>query len=199
MFIQGCFVFIFLHWVANVYAPCYPRNFDWFSWGWSKKEILKKKIQNGQLKKTACFHSANSKYIFPKISGISPWISRIVWCIGYRCDSTYMVLRLSDVSSKTLKKSLPPNIKPYWTTFFNYYQFVIYRFLKKIILKGNQKCSSKSRLNICCVVRTHYWASAHRKFLSISVRFECGVNSLHGVLCTKPFDILAKIVNKNPV
>ena len=98
--------------------------------GMKQKRNIEKKIQNGQLKKTACFHSANSKYIFPKISGISPWISRIVWCIGYRCDSTYMVLRLSDVSSKTLKKSLPPNIKPYWTTFFNYYQFVIYGFLK---------------------------------------------------------------------
>ena len=37
---------------------------------------------------------------FSIISGIGPWVSRINWCKGNQCGSTYMVIRLSDVSSK---------------------------------------------------------------------------------------------------
>ena len=38
--------------------PCYPINLDLFSWEWSKKFFffLKKKIQNGRLKKTEFFN-----------------------------------------------------------------------------------------------------------------------------------------------
>ena len=35
------------------------------------------------------------------ISEVGPWVSRIDWCEGHWCGSTYMVVRLSDVSSKT--------------------------------------------------------------------------------------------------
>ena len=42
--------------------------------------------------------------IFAKISGISPWVSRINLCKGQQCGLTYMVVRLSDVRSKTGKK-----------------------------------------------------------------------------------------------
>ena len=47
---------------------------------------------------------ANSQYFFVKISGIGPWMCRIDWCEGHWCSSTYMVVRLSDISSKTGKK-----------------------------------------------------------------------------------------------
>ena len=49
--------------------PCCPRNFDWFSMGWSKKnkKIPKKKIQNGWLKQIEFFNSLDSQY----------WVSRI--------------------------------------------------------------------------------------------------------------------------
>jgi hypothetical protein len=39
--------------------------------------FLKKKIQNGRLKKTAFLKIANSQNCFVKISWISPWVSRI--------------------------------------------------------------------------------------------------------------------------
>ena len=39
--------------------------------------FLKKKIQNGRLKKSAFFKTANSQYFFVKISCIGPWVSRI--------------------------------------------------------------------------------------------------------------------------
>ena len=39
--------------------PWYPRTFDGFSKKWSKK--IKKKVQNGQLKKTEFFKIANSQ------------------------------------------------------------------------------------------------------------------------------------------
>jgi hypothetical protein len=81
---------------------------DWFSQGSSKKIIflLKKKIQNGRFNKTEFFKIANSQNVFVKISWIGPWISMIDWCKGHWCSSTYMVKRLSDVSSKTSKKCI---------------------------------------------------------------------------------------------
>ena len=39
-----------------------------------------------------------------KISGIDPWVSRINWCKGQWCGLTYMVVRLSDISTKKGKK-----------------------------------------------------------------------------------------------
>jgi hypothetical protein len=42
-----------------------------------KKYFLKNKIQNGRLKKTKFFKTANSQYFFSKISWIGPWVSRI--------------------------------------------------------------------------------------------------------------------------
>ena len=49
---------------------------------------------------------ANSQYFFVKISGIGPWMCRIDWCKGHWCGSTYMVVRLSDITSKTGKKCI---------------------------------------------------------------------------------------------
>ena len=61
---------------------------------------MKQKNQNSWLKKTEIFNSPNSQYFFAKISGIGPWVSRINWCKLHQCGSTYMVIRLSNVSSK---------------------------------------------------------------------------------------------------
>ena len=44
---------------------------------------------------------ANSQICFGKISWIGPWVSRIDWCKGQWCGSTYMAVRMSDISSKT--------------------------------------------------------------------------------------------------
>ena len=72
----------------------------------NSKKKFKKKIQNGRLKKAEFFNSANSQYFFVKISWISPWVSRIDWCEGHWCGSTFMVVRRSDISSKTGKKCI---------------------------------------------------------------------------------------------
>ena len=61
-----------------------------------KKKKLKKKNQR------SFSSSANSQYFFMKISWIGPWVSRIGWCEGH----WYMVVRLSDIRSKTAKKCL---------------------------------------------------------------------------------------------
>ena len=63
-------------------------------------KILKKKIQNGRLKKMMFFKIANSQYFFLKILWIRRWVSRIDCCKGHRCGSTYMAVRLSDICSK---------------------------------------------------------------------------------------------------
>ena len=72
----------------------------WFSWRSSKK------IQNGRLKKNSFSSSANSQYFFMKISWIGPWVSRIDWCEGHWFVSTFVAVRLSDISSKTGKKCI---------------------------------------------------------------------------------------------
>ena len=81
---------------------CHIKGLD-FSQRWSKKN------QNGRLKKTSFSSSANSQYFFMKISWIVPWGSRIDWC-----GSTYMVLRLSDIRSKTSKKCIFCVFRPFW-------------------------------------------------------------------------------------
>ena len=86
--------------------PCCPRNFDWFSWGWSKKKKFEKKNWKWRLKKIEFFNSLNSQYFFVKILQIGSWVRRIDWCEGHWCNSTYMAVRLSDISSKTGKKGI---------------------------------------------------------------------------------------------
>jgi hypothetical protein len=64
--------------------PCSPRTFDCFSW-----DLAKKKIQNGQLKKTTFFKTINSQYFFTKLSGIGPWVSRINWCFLIKLQKNF--------------------------------------------------------------------------------------------------------------
>ena len=73
---------------------------------WKSGYVIKKKKNQGRLKKTEFFNSPNSQYFFEKIWGIDPWVSRINWCEGHWCGSIYMAMRLSDISSKTGKKCI---------------------------------------------------------------------------------------------
>ena len=92
-------------WIKILTHPWYPSSFDWFWWRWSnkKKIVCKKKIQNGRLKKTEFFKIANSHNFFVKILWIGPWVSRIDWCEGHWCSSTYMVefLRIGDFENQS--------------------------------------------------------------------------------------------------
>ena len=64
--------------------PCYPRNWQIF------KGMKQKKNNNVQWKQTEIF---------------KPWVDRIDWWKLHKCGSTYMVERLSHVSSKTGKNA----------------------------------------------------------------------------------------------
>ena len=78
-----------------------------FCWDEGKKNFFwKNKIQNGRLKKRSFFKIANSQYFFVKISWSGPWVSRIHWCEGHWYGSTYMAVRLSNISSKTGQKCI---------------------------------------------------------------------------------------------
>ena len=89
-------------WLDQNFDPSLLTNKLWlvFVGMKQKKKFYEKKIQNGRLKKTEFFNFAKSWAISAKISWIGPWVSRIDWCEGHQCDSTYMAVRLSDVSSK---------------------------------------------------------------------------------------------------
>ena len=65
--------------------------------------VVQKIILNSPItkNKTSFSSSANSQYFFMKISGIGPWVSKINWCERHWCGSIYMVIRLSDISTKT--------------------------------------------------------------------------------------------------
>ena len=90
-----------------------------------KKKKIKKKIQNGRLKKTTCFKIANSQYFFLKILWIGSWVSRIDWCEGQRCSSRYMAVRLSDISPKTGKNSI---FCVFWVGHFEFFFWFFFDF-----------------------------------------------------------------------
>jgi hypothetical protein len=76
--------------------------------------MKQKQIQNGRLKKTEIFNSPNTQYFFMKILWIGPRVSRIDWCEGHWCGSTYMVVRVSDISSNTGKKCIFCFLGHFW-------------------------------------------------------------------------------------
>ena len=61
---------------------------------------MKQKKSKWWTQKTWFFNFTISLF-FAKISGICPWMITINWCKGRWCGLTFMVVRLSDVSSKT--------------------------------------------------------------------------------------------------
>ena len=87
--------------------------------------FLKKKIQNGWLKKGHFSKSPILNIFLWKFYGSV--LGLVDWCKGQRCGSTYMAMRLFDISSKTGKKCnfcvFRPfyNFRPYivtWLYFF---------------------------------------------------------------------------------
>ena len=82
--------------------PCYSTHFDWFSWKWSIF-FWKKNSKMAYLNELTFSIPPILNIFFSKISSIGPWVSRIDWCEGLWCSLTYMVVRLSDISSKTGK------------------------------------------------------------------------------------------------
>ena len=79
-------------------------------------------INDTSFERAACFHWDQAKktkwptqktsfpadsswYFFMKILCIAPLVSGIDWCGGHWCGSTFIVVRLSDTSSKTAKNA----------------------------------------------------------------------------------------------
>ena len=63
-----------------------PYKFELILMGMKQKKFeknLKKKIQNGRLKKMTFFKIANSQYFFLKLLWIRRWVSRIDCCEGH--------------------------------------------------------------------------------------------------------------------
>ena len=71
-----------------------------------KQKFAKKNFKMADSKKLSFSTTTKSWAIAAKISWIGPWVSRIDWCEGHWCGSTYMVVRLSYISSKTGKKCI---------------------------------------------------------------------------------------------
>ena len=109
--------------------------------------FLEKKNQVSGHKKNAFFKVANSQNNFAKLSQIGPWVSRIGWCKGHWWGSTYVAVRLSDISSKTAKKHKNSifSLRNYseffvmlftfmqswhWLFFINYVQKYVYTIIK---------------------------------------------------------------------
>ena len=80
--------------------PFYHIICDWFSWGWSKKNVFEKK----KFKKKLRFSKLPILNIFVEIFGIGPWVSRINWCDRHWYGSTCMVVKQSKIRSQIGKK-----------------------------------------------------------------------------------------------
>ena len=57
--------------------PCYPINFDWFSWEWSKKNFFNFFFQNGRHKKTKIFKTTNFREIPKSHTTLSSYIWKL--------------------------------------------------------------------------------------------------------------------------
>ena len=68
--------------------------------------MKQKKFQMADSKKLRFSTPPILKTFLRKFLGIGPWVSRINRCEGHWCGSTYIVVRLSDVRSKTGKKCI---------------------------------------------------------------------------------------------
>ena len=88
-----------------------PKNF-WDIWTWLRQknsiffEFLI--LEFCCFKKSQFFKSTNSEQFFTKISGNGCLVSRRKSCIGQRCSSTYMAIRLSNKRAKTTKNACLP-------------------------------------------------------------------------------------------
>ena len=69
-----------------------------FMWMKKKKKNWRKKFKMADSKKLSFSTTTKSWAIFANISQMDPWVIRINWRKGHPFCSTYMVVRLSDVS-----------------------------------------------------------------------------------------------------
>ena len=70
---------------------------------WNKKKFFCKKKLKWTTQKTEIFKITNSQNFVAKILWIGLLNNSIDWCKGHWCGSIYMVMRLSEVSSKHAK------------------------------------------------------------------------------------------------
>ena len=118
---------------------------------------------------------------------VGPWVSRIDWSKGHWCSSTYMVVRLSDISPKTGQKCIFGVFRP----FLNFCRTVsrTYRLSHINALQVNQfylpkdqsmKFWSKSienwrswKMTFCFVFG--YWVFQKKNFLCLSMKRLWGI------------------------
>ena len=81
---------------------------------WALDKVCILKIQQQKTKQKSFSRLANSQYFFLKISGIGAWMCRTDWWEGHWCCSTYLVVRLSDISSKTGKNAFFVFLGCFW-------------------------------------------------------------------------------------
>ena len=77
----------------------------WLIFMGMKHFFLKKKFK-WPTQKNVIFQNRQFSKFLMKISWIDPWVSRIEWCKGHWSGSTYMAVRLADISSKTVQKCI---------------------------------------------------------------------------------------------
>ena len=76
-----------------------------FEWNKFFFFFFEKNIQNGRLKKSSFFKIANSRNFFAKISEIGPRVSRIEWCEGHWCSSTYVAVTKAQKQPKSTENA----------------------------------------------------------------------------------------------
>ena len=96
-----------LAWVKKCHHIWLYQNFDpslLTNKLWHVVMGMKQKNSKWPTKKNKDFQNRQFSKIFSENYRIGPWNSIIDWCEGNWCGSTYIVVRLSEVSLKTGKK-----------------------------------------------------------------------------------------------
>ena len=84
-----------------------------FHWDEAKKYFIRKKKSKWPPKKRVIFQLRQFSIFLVKISWIGHWVSRIDWCKEHWFGSTFIVVRLSNIRSKTAKKCLFWDFSPF--------------------------------------------------------------------------------------
>jgi hypothetical protein len=84
-----------------------------------RSKFLWKKKSKWPRQKTSFSSSTNSQYFFIKFLWLGPWVSRINWCEGHWCGSTYMVVRIGGAGKRRFFESPILNFLswPFWIFF----------------------------------------------------------------------------------
>ena len=113
-------------WLDKNFDPSLLTNKLWLVFMRLREKKIWKKNSKWPTQKNWDFQNRHFSMFFSKNLWIGPWVGTINWGKGHWCGSTYMALRLFDISSKTGKKCIFGKVYTMnWQLFFYSLKFIM--------------------------------------------------------------------------